>query len=102
MKIELLYFDTCPSYQTARALLDQVLAEERIIASVEMVQVHGDEDAVLNQFVGSPTLRVNGVDLFAEQASGVYAMQCRVYRTPEGLKGWPTKEMIRAALKGAQ
>jgi hypothetical protein len=102
MNIELMYFDTCPSYQNARALLEQVLAEERINAPVEMVPVRDDEDAVLKQFVGSPTLRANGVDLFAEQASGVYAMQCRVYRTPDGLRGWPTKSMIRAALKAVK
>lgn len=99
MKIQLLYFDECPSYQSARSTLDQVLTEEGIDASVEMMRVAEEEDAVKKQFVGSPTLRINGADLFPEQTSGVYAMQCRVYRTPEGFKGVPTKEMMREALK---
>ncbi len=98
MKIELLYFDDCPSYQEARAMLEQILAEERIGAQIEMVRVVDDADAQEKQFVGSPTLRMNGADLFPEQASGIFAMQCRVYRTPQGFKGVPTKEMLRAAL----
>lgn len=98
MKIELFYFDDCPSCQNAPALLEQVLAEEGIDATIEMIRVMDDADAVSKQFVGSPTLRVSGADLFPDQMSGVYAMQCRVYRTPQGCKGIPTKEMLRGAL----
>ncbi len=98
MKIELLYFDDCPSYQEARAMMEQILAEERIGAQIEMVRVADDDDAQAKQFVGSPTLRVNSVDLFPEKVSGIFAMQCRVYRTPQGFKGVPTKEMLHDAL----
>jgi hypothetical protein len=100
MKIELLWFDECPSYQEARALLEQVLREERIDAAIEMVQVRDHADAVARKFLGSPTIRLNGVDPFAEPGQNNFAMQCRVYRTPAGLQGTPTKEMLRAAVKG--
>ena len=99
MKIELLWFDECPSYQNARALLDQVLREEKIDAAIEMVQLRDSADAVAKKFLGSPTIRFNGVDPFAEPGQDNFAMQCRVYRTPDGLKGSPTKEMLRAAVK---
>lgn len=99
MRIELLYFDDCASYQEARATLEQILAEESITAQIEMVRVVDDDDAQAKQFVGSPTLRVNGADLFPEQLSGAFAIQCRVYRTPEGFKGIPTKELLRTALQ---
>lgn len=98
MKIELLYFDECPSYQIGRALLEQTLAEERIPAQIEMVQVGNDDDAQAKRFVGSPTLRVDGADLFPEQTAEVYAMQCRIYRTPQGFNGVPTKTMLRSVL----
>lgn len=98
MRIELLYFDDCASYQDARATLEQILAEESITAQIEMVRVVDDDDAQARQFVGSPTLRVNGADLFPEHSSAIFAMQCRVYRTPQGLKGVPSKEMLRDAL----
>ena len=102
MKIELLWFDDCPSYQNARELLEQALREEKIIAPIEMVQVRDNADAVAQKFLGSPTIRLNGVDPFAEAGQNNFAMQCRVYRTSAGLKGWPTKEMLRDAVKGAR
>ncbi|MDE3089533.1 MAG: DUF2703 domain-containing protein [Chloroflexota bacterium] len=99
MKIELLWFDECPSYQGARELLEQVLREEKIDAAIEMVQVRDHADALAKRFLGSPTIRLNGVDQFAEPGQESFAMQCRVYRTPDGLKGVPTKGMLRAAVK---
>ena len=99
MKIELLYLTDCPSYQGARIAVEQVLVEEGIAAPMEMVCVMDEDDATMKQFVGSPTLRVNGADLFPDQMSGVYSMQCRVYHTPQGFKGIPTKEVLRAALR---
>ncbi len=101
MKVELLWFDGCPSYQTARELLEQVLREEKINAAIEMVQVHDNADAAAKRFLGSPTIRLNGTDPFAEAGQDDFAMQCRVYRTPQGLKGSPTKEMLRAAVTSA-
>ncbi len=101
MKVELLWFDGCPSYQTARALLEQVLREEKIDAAIEMVQVHDNADAAAKRFLGSPTIRLNGADPFVEAGQDDFAMQCRVYRTPQGLKGSPTKEMLRAAVRSA-
>ena len=99
MKIELLWFDECPSYQQARALLEQVLREEKIDATIEMVQVRDHADAVAKKFLGSPTIRFDGIDPFAEPGQDNFAMQCRVYQTPAGLKGVPTKDMLRAAVK---
>jgi hypothetical protein len=99
MKVELLYFDGCPSYRTVQRLLDQVLAEEGIAATVAMVRIEDEADALRQQFLGSPTLRFDGVDPFAKPGQDNFAMQCRVYHTPEGLKGWPTKEMLRTAVR---
>jgi hypothetical protein len=65
--------------------------------------VETDEEAIERQFVGSPTIRLDGEDLFPG-GSEDYALGCRVYTTPEGLRGWPTGDMIGAALRqrGAQ
>ncbi len=99
MKVELLWFDGCPSYLRARELLEQVLREENVSTPIEMIQVYDDADALAKKFLGSPTIRLNDMDPFAEPGQDHYAMQCRVYRTPEGLKGVPTKEMLRAAVR---
>ena len=98
MKVEILYFEGCPTYVQAEETLRGVLAEESIEARVELVAVNTDEEAQEIRFPGSPTIRVDGEDLFPVPDRSQYALGCRVYATPEGLRGSPTAEMMRAAL----
>lgn len=98
MKVQLYWIDECPSYWRAHDLLAQVLHEQGIEAPIEMTQVHDEAEARVQKFPGSPTIRINGRDLFAQDESSYFGIQCRVYRTPAGLRGVPTKEMIRSAL----
>ena len=51
------------------------------------------EDAIKYEFSGSPTIKVYGKDIFPTEQNK-YALGCRLYHTPEGYKGSPTKEMI--------
>jgi len=98
VRIELLYFDGCPSYQTAEKLLREVLVGSGRADRIEMIRVADEADAQRLRFAGSPTIRLNGVDPFLHGEAN-YGMECRVFVTPEGLKGWPTKDMLRTALK---
>jgi hypothetical protein len=99
MKVEVLYFDGCPTYKTAEKTLRKVLAEEGIDAEVERVAV-STEEAKRLRFPGSPTIRLDGHDLFPVGARERedWRLGCRLYATPEGLKGQPTRRMIREAL----
>lgn len=100
MKVELLYFDGCPSYLTAQERLRTILSEQGLDASIAMVKVDSDTEARRLRFPGSPTVRVDGRDLFpTEDTEG--ALGCRVYDTPEGLSGAPTLEMLREAIERA-
>jgi hypothetical protein len=98
MKAEVLYFDGCPTYEAATKTLRAVLAEEGLEAEVQLVAVNTDEEARRLQFPGSPTIRVDGRDLFPAGEREDWGLGCRVYATPEGLKGSPTAEMLRKAL----
>lgn len=98
MKIEILYFDECPSYLTAEETLRGVIAEQAIETRVELVAVNTDEEAQRRRFPGSPTIRVDDRDLFPVAERVGYALGCRMYAAPEGLKCSPTAEMVRAAL----
>jgi hypothetical protein len=101
LKVELLYFDGCPSWQAARATLHRVLDEMGYQdVSVELVQVETDEEAKKHRFVGSPTIRVNGRDLFPIDGEN-YALGCRVYHTSEGLRGVPPAEALWDAIAQA-
>ncbi len=98
MKVEVLYFGGCPTYDTASKTLREVLMEEGIGAIVEMVPVNTDEEARRLRFPGSPTIRVDGRDLFPAPEREDWRLGCRVYATPEGLRGSPTAEMLKDAL----
>lgn len=101
MKVELLYFDDCPSWQQARHNLEAALAAQGVNAAVDMVRVETDEAAQEQRFAGSPTIRIDGDDMFPPGHED-YSLACRVYQTPEGQRGWPTEDMIAAALAAAR
>lgn len=94
MKVELLYFDGCPAWQSALANLRVVLGEGH---AVYLLRVETPEQAEAVRFPGSPTIRIDGRDLFPVQ-DGQYALACRIYKTPDGESGTPTVEMIESAL----
>ncbi len=98
MKAEVLYFDGCPTYEAATKTLRAVLAEVGLEAEVQLVAVNSDEEARSLKFPGSPTIRVDGEDLFPAGEREDWWLGCRIYVTPEGLKGSPTAEMLRNAL----
>jgi hypothetical protein len=102
VRVVLLYFDGCPAYVIAEKILQEVLADEEIKAEVKLVAVNTDEEARKLRFPGSPTIRVDDRDLFPAPEREDWRLGCRVYATPEGLKGSPTAEMLREALESSR
>lgn len=101
MKIELHYFDGCPSYIQALDNLKAALKLEGLPEDVEMIHVDSDTDARTKRFIGSPTIRIDGVDVEGPQAeNGGYGYGCRIYDNNGSTAGWPSVEKIRLALKG--
>lgn len=98
MKIELLYFDGCPNWQQTEQHLREALAISRVEAIVSCVHVGTPEDAERLQFRGSPTVLIDGADPFASPEQPV-GMSCRVFRSPEGLRGAPTVEQLVDVLR---
>ena len=98
MKVEVLYFEGCPTYETATKILRAVLADEGLKSEIELVAVNTDDEARRLRFPGSPTIRVDGHDLFPVAGREDWRLGCRVYATPQGLRGSPTADMLREAL----
>jgi hypothetical protein len=71
MKIEILHFDGCPTYRATENTLRQVLAEEGMQADIELVALNSDEEARRLLFPSSPTIRVDGRDLFPRQSARI-------------------------------
>lgn len=97
MKIDLLYFAGCPSWQAGLENLKTALIRENLQAEINLVRVDDDAKAARLKFLGSPSFRVNGAELWQEQRER-YNLSCRVYSTSAGLKGAPTVEMFQEKL----
>ena len=100
MTVELYYFKDCPSYPTAAANLKAALRAEGLPEKIEMVEVASEEDAHQKRFIGSPTIRIDGVDLEGPEAEAKgYGYGCRVYSENNHTAGWPSLEQIRSVLR---
>src|SRR5260370_38950739 len=101
MRIKFLYFEGCPSYEHFLLKLREVISEERLDASVELINVTSPEQAECLMFLGSPTIQIDDVDLEGPGAvnAGV-GYGCRGYEDGGQMRGWPSTEQIRAALRG--
>jgi len=64
MRIEFLYWDGCPSHPRALSDLREALVDAGMDAdSVLIREIRTDDEAAAEGFVGSPTIRVDGVDV---------------------------------------
>jgi hypothetical protein len=99
MRIEFLYWEDCPSHEEALARLRQIASEEGVSDPVTIIRIDSEQDAARERFPGSPTIRIDGVDLQPEGA-GTVALSCRTYITEAGrISPLPTATMIRRALQ---
>ena len=88
-RIELLWWEGCPSTEHALELVRSTLDELELGAcEVRMVEVRSDEDARRLSFRGSPTIRIDGIDLAdligGPEAAEAPALTCRLYRRRDG------------------
>ena len=102
MTIELLYFDGCPSHAAFLPRLRELLAQAGVDAPIRQRRVESDEAAQRERFLGSPTLRVDGVDVDPGAAERTdYGIKCRLYPGVRGLDATPPEAWVLAALKRA-
>jgi hypothetical protein len=99
VQIRLLYLDDCPNWREAAAVLGRLGAEMPDL-EIEHAIVDTPEEAERVGFHGSPSIHVDGRDLFAGDADPI-GLSCRIYQTPDGPAGTPTLEQLRAAIETA-
>jgi hypothetical protein len=101
-RVEILYFEGCPNQEPARLLVERLAGELGIEPEIVLVEVADPDRAVLSRFLGSPTVRVDGVDVEpgAEKRRD-FALSCRIYRGERGLSDQPDERWVRDALSEA-
>jgi hypothetical protein len=102
-RVEVLVFDGCPNGAAAVERAREAIAQTNVTADLCVVRVESDDMARRLQFPGSPTVRVDGVDVepavAVERQREDYGLQCRVYEVAGRLQGAPPAEWIAAALR---
>jgi hypothetical protein len=100
VKIEMLFWEGCPSHPEAVELLRDVLRERGIEDPIELREVFTLEDAVEHGFPGSPTIRIDGRDVDPAGATDPPALTCRVYRLPDGRPSpVPSRQQLEEAVR---
>ena len=100
MKVELLWWEGCPSHPETLEQLKRVLREEGVRAAVDLVEVESDEQARSERFPGSPTIRIDGEDAIPAAEAEPFSLTCRIYRLRDGrISPTPDPEDIREAVR---
>ena len=102
MRVELLFWAGCPSYPKALSDLRGALMEVGLDPDcVSVSEVKSESDAAAERFVGSPTIRIDGVDVQPPRDEPV-GLTCRVYRRRDGrISPTPDPADLRDALHAA-
>ncbi|MCX9082300.1 MAG: DUF2703 domain-containing protein [Candidatus Methanoperedens sp.] len=119
MRVQLLYILDCPWCVKTKKLIRESLEELGVEAGLEEILIDSDEKAEKYEFLGSPTVRINGKDIQEEVSKGQclpceeivkYEQEstdfvkqecrcgCRIYFYKGNQYPYPPKEMIQEAI----
>ena len=98
MRVELLYADGDPAAMPARQNLVEVLTEDAFETPIQMIAVSSQADAELLGMRGSPSIRIDGVDIDPE-AGVAPGLASRAYGDGGSI---PDKDLIRRAVERAR
>jgi hypothetical protein len=101
-QVELLFWDGCPSHPQALEELRAAMAELGLDPDQVLVrEVDTDRLADREGFVGSPTVRIDGVDI-QDPGDEPAGLTCRVYHRRDGrVSPVPDPDDVRDALRNA-
>ncbi|WP_411731595.1 hypothetical protein [Paeniglutamicibacter sp.] len=99
MRIELLHIAECPNSAEAGLRLEMALtALGHSDIGYRTRLLESQADAVGTAFAGSPTITVDGTDIFPNGAP-TSDLACRIYMNPGGIAGLPTVEQLKEAFR---
>jgi hypothetical protein len=103
VRVEFLFWNGCPSHPKALAELRAAMADVGMDPdSVIVREVRTQAGARLERFVGSPSIRIDGVDVQPPGEEPV-GLTCRIYRRRDGrISPTPDPADVRDALRAAQ
>ena len=99
-RVEVLSFSGCPNVSATVSLVAEVAADLAVEVDLHVIDVPDVTAAVAQCFLGSPTIRIEGVDVEpGSETRTDFALACRLYQTLDGPRGLPTRKWLEAALR---
>jgi len=99
MNVEILYFEGCPNHDPVMDMVRRVLDREKIEAEVRSIEVPDEKTAETVRFLGSPSVRVNGVDIEPGREDDSPFFGCRTYTAGGKTVGVPPEKWLVDALR---
>src|SRR5579863_9296854 len=99
MKIEVLYIEGCQHLPAAIDAVKKAMEQHALTCPIIETKVEDQGMAVSIGFLGSPTVRINGLDIEPSARQRIaFGIMCRRY---EGSGGVPSGDLIRGAITEA-
>lgn len=104
VEIEVLWWRGCPSTEKALAELDRLIGElGPSDFALTKTEIEDEQVALEREFVGSPTILVDGLDVHPPTDTDSIGLNCRIYYRRDGrVSPLPDSEDLRDALIAAQ
>ena len=99
MKIEVLYFEGCPNHLPTVERVREALHKMGQHDEIREIEVDSQDKAEATAFLGSPSVRINGVDIEpSARGARAFGLTCRTYIDGATRTGLPSHELISAAI----
>lgn len=101
--VEFLWWRECDSWERALEELRVVMNEAGLGSDrIEMIEVVDEDDAERHSFIGSPTIRIEGLDVDRPATGEPFGLTCRIYRRTDGrVSPLPDGAQVREAIRTA-
>ena len=99
MKIEVLYFKGCPNHLPTVERVRETLHTMGLHDDIREIEVDSQDKAEATAFLGSPSVRINDVDIEPSARSArAFGLTCRTYIDGATRTGLPPRELISTAI----
>ncbi len=93
MRVEILHIDDCHNWREAGRLTQEALEFAGRDEKVSYRLLETPEEASATAFAGSPTITIDGDDLFPSEGR-TSELACRIYFTSSGIAGLPEFDQL--------
>jgi hypothetical protein len=97
LRVEIFYIEGCPNFQPTVRVVEEALNQRGLSVPVVMTRVGDGDEAARIGFLGSPSVRINGLDIDPSARNSTrFGLTCRRYEDGGGV---PSPELILRAIE---